>query len=98
MGRSLSNDQRIRVVEAVKTGSSRRAAAARFGAGESHMEERIENRANLFALRFSTVLASIPVRGPNAIALRFGVGVSSAIRWVRAWRERGDVDANKLRM
>ena len=26
-------------------------------------------------------------------ATRFGVGVSSAIRWVRAWRDRGDVSA-----
>lgn len=52
MGKSLSDDLRVRVVEAVAAGSSRRAAAARFG-----------------------------------------VGVSSAIRWVQAWRERGDVRA-----
>jgi transposase len=52
MGKSLSNDLRMRVVEAVEAGSSRRAAAARFG-----------------------------------------VGIASAIRWVRAWRERGDVGA-----
>jgi transposase len=52
MGKSLSNDLRMRVVAAVAAGSSRRAAAARFG-----------------------------------------VGVASAIRWVRAWRERGDVGA-----
>ena len=52
MGKSLSIDLRMRVVEAVEAGASRRQAAARFG-----------------------------------------VGVSSAIRWVRAWRERGDVRA-----
>ena len=52
MGMCLSNDLRMRVVEAVAAGSSRRAAAARYG-----------------------------------------VGVASAIRWVRAWRERGDVRA-----
>jgi len=52
MGKSLSDDLRVRVVEAVEAGSSRRAAAARYG-----------------------------------------VGVSSAIRWVRAWRDRGDVRA-----
>jgi transposase len=52
MGRSLSPDLRVRVVQAVEGGASRRQAAARFG-----------------------------------------VGVSSAIRWVRAWRERGDVTA-----
>ena len=52
MGMSLSNDLRVRVVEAVLAGSSRRRAAARFG-----------------------------------------VSVSSAIRWVRLWRERGDVRA-----
>ena len=52
MGKSLSDDLRVRVVEAVEAGSSRRAAAARFG-----------------------------------------VGVSSAIRWVQAWRDRGDVHA-----
>jgi transposase len=28
-------------------------------------------------------------------AARFGVGVSSAIRWVRAWRERGNVAAKR---
>ena len=52
MGTILSNDLRKRVVGAVEAGSSRRAAAARFG-----------------------------------------VSVSSAIRWLRAWRERGDVRA-----
>ena len=52
MGMSLSNDLRVRVVEAVLAGSSRRRAAARFG-----------------------------------------VSVSSAIRWVRSWHERGDVRA-----
>lgn len=52
MGRSLSPDLRVRVVQAVESGASRRQAAARFG-----------------------------------------VGVSSAIRWVRAWRERGNVAA-----
>jgi transposase len=52
MARSLSEDLRLRVVEAVEAGASRRQAAARFG-----------------------------------------VSVSSAIRWVRAWRERGDVRA-----
>lgn len=50
MARSLSEDLRVRVVDAVEAGASRRQAAARFG-----------------------------------------VGVSSAIRWVQAWRERGDV-------
>ena len=52
MGMCLSNDLRVRVVEAVVAGSSRRQAAARFG-----------------------------------------VSVSSAIRWVRSWHERGDVRA-----
>ena len=52
MGMSLSNDLRVRVVEAVLAGSSRRRAGARFG-----------------------------------------VSVSSAIRWVRSWHERGDVRA-----
>ncbi len=52
MGKSLSDDLRVRVVEAVEAGSSRRQAAARFG-----------------------------------------VSVSSAIRWFRSWRERGDVRA-----
>ncbi len=52
MGMSLSNDLRVRVVEAVLAGSSRRRAAARFG-----------------------------------------VSVSSAIRWVWSWHERGDVRA-----
>ncbi len=52
MGKCLSNDLRVRVVEAVVAGSSRRQAAARFG-----------------------------------------VGVSSAIRWVQSWYERGDVGA-----
>jgi transposase len=49
---SLSNDLRVRVVETVLAGSSRRRAAARFG-----------------------------------------VSVSSAIRWVQSWHERGDVGA-----
>ncbi len=52
MGKILSDDLRVRVVEAVDTGASRRAAAARFG-----------------------------------------VSVSSAIRWVQAWQARGDVRA-----
>ncbi len=52
MGKSLSNDLRVRVVEAVEAGASRRQAAARFG-----------------------------------------VGVSSAIRWVRIWHVQGDVRA-----
>lgn len=52
MTRSLSEDLRMRVVEAVEAGASRRRAAARFG-----------------------------------------VGVSSAIRWVQVWRDRGDVRA-----
>ena len=52
MGMSLSNDLRVRVVEAVLAGSSRRRAAARFG-----------------------------------------VSVSSAIRWVWSWHEHGDVGA-----
>jgi transposase len=52
MTKSLSEDLRVRVVEAVEAGASRRQAAARFG-----------------------------------------VGVSSAIRWVQAFRERGDVRA-----
>ncbi len=52
MGKSLSNDLRVRVVEAVLAGSSRRQAAARFG-----------------------------------------VGISSAIRWVRLWHELGNVRA-----
>lgn len=29
----------------------------------------------------------------HAAAARFGVGVSSAIRWVRAWRDSGSVSA-----
>jgi transposase len=52
MGKCLSNDLRVRVVEAVLAGSSRRQSAARFG-----------------------------------------VGVSSAIRWVQSWYERRDVRA-----
>jgi transposase len=52
MVKSLSDDLRGRVVEAVEAGSSRRQAAARFG-----------------------------------------VGVSSAIRWVQAWRDQGDIRA-----
>ena len=48
MGKGLSEDLRIRVIEAVEGGASRRAAAARFG-----------------------------------------VSVSSAVRWVREWRESG---------
>ena len=52
MGKCLSVDLRMRVVEAVVAGSSRRQAA-----------------------------------------VRFGVGVSSAIRWVQSWHERGDVGA-----
>ncbi len=52
MGKCLSNDLRVRVVESVLAGSSRRQAAARFG-----------------------------------------VSVSSAIRWVRRWRDRGEVRA-----
>jgi transposase len=52
MGKILSDDLRVRVVGAVEAGTSRRAAAARFG-----------------------------------------VSVSSAIRWVQAWRARGEVGA-----
>ncbi len=52
MGKSLSDDLRVRVVEEVEAGASRRQAAARFG-----------------------------------------VSVSSAIRWVRAWHAQGDVRA-----
>jgi transposase len=52
MGKSLSDDLRVRVVEAVEAGASRRQAAARFG-----------------------------------------VSVSSAIRWVRSWNTQGDVCA-----
>ncbi len=52
MVKSLSDDLRVRVVEAVDGGSSRRQAASRFG-----------------------------------------VSVSSAIRWVRRWRDRGEVRA-----
>jgi len=52
MVKSLSDDLRVRVVDAVEAGSSRRQAA-----------------------------------------VRFGVGVSSAIRWVQAWRDQGDVRA-----
>lgn len=48
MGTALSKDLRVRVIEAVEAGASRRQAAARFG-----------------------------------------VGVSSAIRWVQEWRESG---------
>jgi transposase len=54
MAKSLSEDLRIRLVEAVEAGASRRQAAARFG-----------------------------------------VSISSAIRWVRGWRERGEVRAKK---
>ena len=52
MGKPLSEDLRVRVVEAVEAGASRRQAAARFG-----------------------------------------VGVSSAIRWMQAWRDQGEVRA-----
>ena len=52
MVKSLSDDLRVRVVEAVGSGTSRRQAAARFG-----------------------------------------VSVSSAIRWVRFWRDRGEIRA-----
>ena len=52
MVKSLSDDLRVRVVEAVEAGASRRQAAARFG-----------------------------------------VSVSSAIRWVRVWRDRREVRA-----
>lgn len=52
MVKSLSDDLRVRVVDAVEGGTSRRRAAARFG-----------------------------------------VSVSSAIRWVRAWRDRGEIGA-----
>lgn len=48
MGKALSEDLRVRVIEAVEAGASRHQAAARFG-----------------------------------------VGVSSAIRWVQEWRESG---------
>ena len=52
MGTCLSDDLRIRVVSEVENGSSRRAAAARFG-----------------------------------------VSVSSAIRWARAFRQTGSAEA-----
>ena len=52
MGKSLSDDLRVRVVEAVESGASRRQAAARFG-----------------------------------------VSISSAIRWVRKWRDQGEIRA-----
>ncbi len=52
MGKSLSDDLRVRVVAAVEAGTSRRQAAARFG-----------------------------------------VSVSSAFRWVRVRRDRGEVRA-----
>ncbi|MCP4308669.1 MAG: transposase [bacterium] len=52
MARSLSEDLRQRVVDAVEKGMTRRGAA-----------------------------------------VRFGVGTSTAIRWVRQWRETGDVRA-----
>jgi transposase len=52
MGHCLSNDLRMRVVSEVEKGSSRRAAAARFG-----------------------------------------VSVSSAIRWVQAFRKKGTSEA-----
>ena len=52
MVKSLSDDLRVCVVEAVGSGTSRRQAAARFG-----------------------------------------VSVSSAIRWVRFWRDRGEIRA-----
>ncbi len=52
MGKSLSDDLRVRVVAAVEAGTSRRQAA-----------------------------------------VRCGVRVSSAIRWVRAWRDRGEIRA-----
>ncbi len=52
MGKSLSDDLRVRVVEAVEAGTTRRQAAARFG-----------------------------------------VSVSSAIRWVRRWRDQGEARA-----
>ncbi len=50
MGKSLSDDLRVRLAEAVEAGASRRQAAARFG-----------------------------------------VSVSSAIRWVRSWNTQVDV-------
>ncbi len=54
MARSLSEDLRVRVIEAVEAGASRRQAAARFG-----------------------------------------VGASSAIRWVDRWRKTGERGARK---
>ena len=54
MARALSEDLRIRVIEAVAGGASRRQAAARFG-----------------------------------------VGVSSAVRWVDRWRKTGETGARK---
>ncbi len=48
MGKSLSEDLRVRVIAAVEGGLSRHAAAARFG-----------------------------------------IGVATAVRWLRAWREAG---------
>ncbi len=54
MARALSEDLRVRVIEAVEAGASRRQAAARFG-----------------------------------------VGLSSAIRWVDRWRKTGETGARK---
>jgi transposase len=42
-------------------------------------------------LRMRVVAAVEGGASRRQAAARFGVGVSSAIRWVQAWRERGDV-------
>ena len=42
-------------------------------------------------LRMRVVAAVEGGASRREAAARFGVGVSSAIRWMQAWRERGDV-------
>lgn len=42
-------------------------------------------------LRMRVVTAVEAGASRRQAAARFGVGVSSAIRWVQAWRERGDI-------
>jgi transposase len=44
-------------------------------------------------LRMRVVSAVEAGASRRQAAARFGVGISSAIRWVQAWRERGDVGA-----
>lgn len=44
-------------------------------------------------LRMRVVAAVEAGASRRQAAARFGVGVSSAIRWVQAWQERGDVRA-----